>query len=114
MDHGDQPGRLDARCAAVRAALAACPFVVVSDCIAETDTSAFAHVKLPALGWGEKDGTVTNSRARDLAASAGFSLRPARREPTGGSWREVARRMGWADAFDYAHQRRASSANSRR
>ena len=49
---------------AVRQALAACPFVVVSDCMAETDTTAYAHVKLPALGWGEKDGTVTNSERR--------------------------------------------------
>ncbi len=48
----------------VREALAKCPFVVVSDCIADTDTSAFAHVKLPALAWGEKDGTVTNSERR--------------------------------------------------
>lgn len=48
---------------AVREALAKCPFVVVSDCV-ETDTTAFADVKLPALGWGEKDGTVTNSERR--------------------------------------------------
>ncbi|WP_184719750.1 nitrate reductase [Caulobacter sp.] len=48
---------------AIREALAKCPFVVVSDCV-ETDTTAFADVKLPALGWGEKDGTVTNSERR--------------------------------------------------
>jgi len=48
----------------VREALQRCPFVVVSDCMAETDTSAFAHVKLPALAWGEKSGTVTNSERR--------------------------------------------------
>jgi assimilatory nitrate reductase catalytic subunit len=48
---------------AIREALARCPFVVVSDCV-ETDTTAFADVKLPALGWGEKDGTVTNSERR--------------------------------------------------
>src|SRR5690606_27959651 len=47
--------------ARVREALAACPFVVISDCIAETDTSRHALVELPALAWGEKDGTVTNS-----------------------------------------------------
>src|SRR3546814_4993972 len=46
---------------AVRAALAACPFVVVSDVIENTDTGAFAPVRLPAAAWGEKDGTVTNS-----------------------------------------------------
>jgi assimilatory nitrate reductase catalytic subunit len=48
----------------VRAALAACPFVVVSDCMAATDTLPFADVALPALAWGEKDGTVTNSERR--------------------------------------------------
>lgn len=48
---------------AIREALALCPFVVVSDCV-ETDTTVFADVKLPALAWGEKDGTVTNSERR--------------------------------------------------
>ena len=48
---------------AIREALAKCPFVVVSDCV-ETDTTAFADVKLPALAWGEKDGVVTNSERR--------------------------------------------------
>ena len=42
------------RAQAVREALAKCPFVVVSDCMAHTDTATFAHVKLPALAWGEK------------------------------------------------------------
>ena len=48
----------------VRAALAKCELVVVSDCIADTDTTRMAHVLLPSLGWGEKDGTVTNSDRR--------------------------------------------------
>ncbi|HEX2794635.1 MAG TPA: molybdopterin-dependent oxidoreductase, partial [Croceicoccus sp.] len=45
----------------VRGALEKCPFVVVSDCMADTDTARLAHVRLPATGWGEKNGTVTNS-----------------------------------------------------
>src|SRR5690606_19813124 len=45
----------------VRDAMEACPFVVVSDVIADTDSAAYAHVRLPAAAWGEKDGTVTNS-----------------------------------------------------
>ena len=45
----------------VREALARCTNVVVSEVIAETDTARLAHIRLPALGWGEKDGTVTNS-----------------------------------------------------
>jgi assimilatory nitrate reductase catalytic subunit len=34
----------------VRRALARCELVVVSDCIAQTDTTACAHVLLPATG----------------------------------------------------------------
>jgi len=86
--------------ARVREALAACPFVVVSDCMAETDTTAYAHVKLPALGWGEKDGTVTNSERR-------VSRQRAVLPPAGESrpdWRiiaDVAAAMGFADAFPW-------------
>ncbi len=45
----------------VRQALAGCPVVIVSDCVADTDTLRHAHIHLPACTWGEKDGTVTNS-----------------------------------------------------
>jgi assimilatory nitrate reductase catalytic subunit len=84
----------------VEAALAACPFVVVSDVMANTDTSAFAHVRLPALAWGEKDGTVTNSerrisRQRPLFAPPGEAR---------ADWRiiaDVATAMGFADAFGW-------------
>ena len=48
----------------VKAALAKCPFVVVSDITRRTDTAAFADVLLLATAWGEKDGTVTNSERR--------------------------------------------------
>lgn len=48
----------------IKRALQQCPLVILSDCIAATDTSAFAHVLLPATGWSEKDGTVTNSERR--------------------------------------------------
>jgi assimilatory nitrate reductase catalytic subunit len=41
-----------------------CDLVVVSDCIAKNDTLDFADVKLPATGWSEKDGMVTNSERR--------------------------------------------------
>ncbi|MDK9724938.1 MAG: molybdopterin-dependent oxidoreductase [Sterolibacteriaceae bacterium MAG5] len=48
----------------VGAALAACDFVVVQDAYAHTDTTAYADLLLPAAGWGEKEGTVTNSERR--------------------------------------------------
>ena len=84
----------------VRAALAACPLVVVSDCIAETDTMAFANIKLPALGWGEKDGTVTNSE-RAISRQRGFLAPPGQAKPDWWIIAEVAKLMGWADAFTY-------------
>jgi assimilatory nitrate reductase catalytic subunit len=79
----------------VREALAECPFVVVSDCIADTDTAAFAHVKLPALAWGEKDGTVTNSERRISRQRALFAA-PGQARP---DWRIVAD-VGQAMGFD--------------
>ena len=86
--------------ARVRAALAACPFVVVSDVMARTDTSAHAHVRLPALAWGEKDGTVTNSERRISRQRALFPAPGQARA----DWRivaDVAAAMGHRDAFSW-------------
>lgn len=47
--------------ARIREAMKHCPVVIVSDCIARTDTTELADILLPAEGWGEKGGTVTNS-----------------------------------------------------
>ena len=82
----------------VREALARCPTVVVSDIIADTDTGRLAHVRLPAHGWGEKDGTVTNSERRISRQRALFAA-PGE---TRADWRivaDVAARMGWGAAF---------------
>jgi assimilatory nitrate reductase catalytic subunit len=88
--------------AMVREALAICPLVVVSDCIADTDTARFAQVKLPALGWGEKDGTVTNSD-RTISRQRGFLTAPGEAKPDWWIVSEVAKAMGWAEAFSYSH-----------
>ncbi|RYG32150.1 MAG: hypothetical protein EON93_11740, partial [Burkholderiales bacterium] len=82
----------------IREALAKCPLVIVSDCVAETDMMTFAHVKLPALAWGEKDGAVTNSERC-------VSRQRATLPPAGEAWSDwsiiagVATRMGHRDAF---------------
>ena len=86
--------------AMVREALTACPFVLVSDCIADTDTSRYAHVKLPALGWGEKDGTVTNSE-RMISRQRALLPPPGEAKPDWWIVTQVARAMGWRDAFAY-------------
>ncbi len=84
----------------VREAIAACPFVVVSDVMADTDTARLAHVRLPATAWGEKDGTVTNSERR---ISRQRPMLPPPGEAKHDWWivKEVAQRMGWASAFGY-------------
>jgi assimilatory nitrate reductase catalytic subunit len=87
----------------VREALAGCPFVVVSDCMAETDTMAFAHVKLPALAWGEKDGTVTNSERRITRQRALFPA-PGEARPDWKIIADVAAAMGHADGFSWPSQ----------
>ncbi|WP_076745500.1 nitrate reductase [Sphingomonas jeddahensis] len=84
----------------VREALAACPFVVVSDVMADIDTGAFAHVRLPATAWGEKDGTVTNSERMISRQRALFPL-PGEAKPDWWIVSQVARRMGWKSAFAY-------------
>ncbi|CAG9168476.1 Nitrate reductase [Cupriavidus laharis] len=86
----------------VRRALAKCELVVSSDIIERTDTNDAAHVLLPALGWGEKDGTVTNSERR-ISRQRAFLPAPGEARA---DWRilcDVARRMGFA-GFDYAGQ----------
>jgi assimilatory nitrate reductase catalytic subunit len=84
-----------------RKALAACPFVVVSDCW-PTDTTDLAHVVLPAAGWGEKDGTVTNSERR-ISRQRGFREAPGKARADWWMFAEVGRRMGWADAFAWGN-----------
>ena len=84
----------------VEAAIAACPFVVVSDIAGNTDTVRHAHVKLPAAGWGEKDGTVTNSERR-ISRQRVFLPLPGDARPDWWIVAEVAKRMGFVEAFSY-------------
>jgi assimilatory nitrate reductase catalytic subunit len=83
-----------------REALRRCEFVVVSECTAHTDTSALAHVLLPACAWGEKDGTVTNSD-RHISRQRAFLASPGEAQPDWWIVCQIAQRMGFADAFAY-------------
>ncbi len=84
----------------VAKALARCPFVVVSDVTSETDTLAYAHVTLPAQAFGEKDGTVTNSERR-ISRQKRFRQPAGQSQPDWWVVAEVAKLMGYADAFNY-------------
>src|SRR5690554_5995840 len=83
----------------VREALKRCELLVVSDLFADTDTAAAAQVVLPTLGWGEKDGTVTNSE-RCLSRQKAFLPPPGAAKPDWWAVCEVARRLGF-EGFDY-------------
>ncbi len=85
---------------AVEAAIKACPFVVVSDILKETDTARHAHVLLPSLGWGEKSGTVTNSERR-ISRQRAFLAAPGAARADWWQLTEVSRRLGFAEAFAY-------------
>ncbi|WP_457933627.1 nitrate reductase [Pseudoalteromonas sp. SCSIO 43210] len=85
--------------AAIKKALETCELVVVSDCIAKSDTLKFADVAFPSTGWGEKNGTVTNSERR-------ISRQRPLVAPYSGAkndWQimcEVAKKMGF-EGFDF-------------
>ncbi|SOH92434.1 assimilatory nitrate reductase catalytic subunit [Monaibacterium marinum] len=86
---------------AVRDAIANCPFVVVSDITGETDTARLADVLLPATGWGEKSGTVTNSD-RTISRQRAALPAPGSARPDWQILTQVGQRMGWADAFSWS------------
>src|SRR5690606_30574624 len=81
-------------------ALQRCPLVIVSDCVSANDTLPYAHISLPAAGWGEKDGTVTNSD-RHVSRQRAFVPLSGDARPDWWIIAQVARRMGHGKGFDY-------------
>lgn len=84
----------------VREALKKCETVIVSDCVDRTDTSALADILLPAGGWGEKDGTVTNSERR-ISRQRAFLPLPGDAQPDWWLVSQVGKRLGHQKAFGY-------------
>lgn len=84
----------------VVAALRNVPFVVTSDIMERTDTGDLSDVLLPAAGWGEKDGTVTNSERR-ISRQRAFLPMPGQARPDWHIISDVACRMGFAREFAY-------------
>ena len=85
----------------VRAALERCELVVVSDCVTCTDTLALADIVLPATGWSEKDGTVTNSERR-ISRQRALVKAPGEARHDWWALSRFAQRLGYVDAFAYA------------
>ena len=82
-------------------ALDACEYVVVQDISDRSDTLRHADCVLPAAGWLEKEGTMTNSERR-------ITYLPKLIDPPGEALPDAeilcrfADTMGWGHAFDYA------------
>lgn len=75
----------------VREALERAEVVIVQDAYRNTETARYAHVFLPAAGWGEKDGTMTNSERCVSRVRAAV-------QPAGEA------RPDWQIAVDFAHR----------
>ncbi len=85
----------------VREALKKLELFVVSENVRSNDTvEAGPHVLLPALAWGEKSGTVTNSERR-ISRQRSFLPAPGEARPDWWILSEVAKRLGFGAAFDY-------------
>jgi assimilatory nitrate reductase catalytic subunit len=88
------------------AALRKAELVMVSDAYHPTDTTQFAHLLLPAAGWAEKEGTISNSERtinhlQQALPAAGVS-RPDWRIATDFA-RVLGKKLGenWDDAFTF-------------
>ncbi|HEY5832313.1 MAG TPA: molybdopterin-dependent oxidoreductase [Hyphomicrobiaceae bacterium] len=97
---GTNPAVSLPRAGAVAEALAKLELFVVSENVRSNDTLRSAQVRLPAAAWGEKDGTVTNSERR-ISRQRPFLPLAGEARPDWWILSEVARRLGYGEAFAY-------------
>jgi assimilatory nitrate reductase catalytic subunit len=83
---------------AVRAALKGCEYAIVSEAIRASDTVDACRIRLPALAWAEKDGTVTNSE-RGISRQRAFLPAPGEARQDWWILSQVAQRLGFGGAF---------------
>ena len=100
---GTNPAVSMPRADRVRAALQKLDTYVVSEVVADTDTvRARNAIVLPALAWGEKDGTVTNSERR-ISRQRAFLATPGEAKADWWIMAQVAKRLGHAKAFAWGN-----------
>ena len=84
----------------VKAAMHKCSLVVVSEAYADSETSHYAHLLLPAAQWSEKAGAMTNSERRVTYCPA-YRRRFGESRPDWDVFAEVGRRLGFEAHFNY-------------
>ncbi|MCL1137023.1 molybdopterin-dependent oxidoreductase [Shewanella pneumatophori] len=86
----------------VKRGLKRCEFVVVSDITADTDTAKYADLLLPAQGWSEKSGTVTNSE-RTISRQRRFVTPQGESKADWWAICEVAKALGFKQGFNFTN-----------
>jgi ferredoxin-nitrate reductase len=87
----------------IEEALQQAELVVVQDISGRADTLQYADVVLPAAGWLEKEGTMTNSERR-ISYLPRVMPAPGEALPDTDILLMFARKMGWEHAFTYPQQ----------
>lgn len=83
-----------------KAALRKSPFTVYQEAYYPTETSAFAHLLLPAAQWSEAPGTMTNSERR-VTLSPQFRTPPGEARPDWVIFSQVGQRLGFGKQFAF-------------
>ncbi len=83
-------------------ALLRSPFTIYQDAYYPTETTAYAHILLPAAQWGEKTGVMTNSE-RMVTLSPAFRQPPQQAKADWEIFAEVGRRLGFVEQFTFAN-----------
>jgi ferredoxin-nitrate reductase len=84
----------------VKSAMNKCPLVVVSEAYADSETSHYAHLLLPAAQWSEKAGAMTNSERRVTYCPA-YRRRFGESRPDWEVFADVGRRLGYTEQFSF-------------
>lgn len=88
----------------IKSALKQCDFVIVSDISADSDVAEYADMLLPAAGWGEKQGMVTNSE-RVISRQRQFQALPGQAKPDWWAINQVGQKWcelnGWENGFHF-------------
>jgi ferredoxin-nitrate reductase len=84
----------------VKAAMSKCPLIVVSEAYADSETSHYAHLLLPAAQWSEKEGAMTNSERRVTYCPA-YRRRFGESRPDWAVFAEVGQRLGFEKQFRF-------------
>ena len=83
-----------------KAALRRSPFTIYQEAYYPTETSAYAHILLPATQWSEKTGVMTNSERR-VTLCPGFDTPSGEARDDWKIFAEVARRLGFGEHFAF-------------